>query len=367
MSEHPPSQTQWANCGRFVQQTSLDRTRQKAVYAQGQKQAALALERFHYLRAAATGAFALTDVPPDFARGQIFARKGVVFAAYGEAQLPPVLGVKLHPRADGTVHPEDLALYLRGFRASWKAREGGVLYCVGEGREFWNMVLNYHSPAATTGHKPWDRLFAAVKRGGADKSLVPCMFFAREIGCLDPDCPFKHDREACVRDREKVLDKRRSALGKPSARSIALRQRRAIRERQASGRQVVPVSRVEPLSSDDSIALVLADEYDEEDEVNPEIHRIFEESSHIRKICSNPNCLATKMKKGSGGEENSPKMLQCSRCTVATYCSKECQTADWKRHKQQPCKAFEELVADDDLWNEFGQLKGTSRFPINGG
>ena len=169
------SDAQWATCERFVQQTSLDRTLQKAVYAQGQKQAALALERFHYLRAAVTGAYTLTDVPPDFSRGQLFARKGLEFAAYDGAALPPVLGVKLHPRPDGTVHPEDLALYARGFRACWKMREGGVLYCLGDERAFWNMVLNYHSRAATTGRKDWDRLFAALKRSGFDKGLVPCM------------------------------------------------------------------------------------------------------------------------------------------------------------------------------------------------
>ena len=125
-----------------------------------------------------------------------------------------------------------------------------------------------------------------------------------------------------MRDREKVLDKRRSALGKPSARVIALRERRAIREYQASGRQVVPASRAEPLDDDNDKALVLADEdEDDEDDVDPEIHRIFEESANIRKICSNPDCLAARMRRGSGGEESNITMRQCSRCKVTTYCS----------------------------------------------
>nr|GAT61410.1 predicted protein [Mycena chlorophos] len=33
-----------------------------------------------------------------------------------------------------------------------------------------------------------------------------------------------------------------------------------------------------------------------------------------------------------------PKLLHCSRCKTATYCSKECQTKDWATHKQMCCK-----------------------------
>ena len=32
---------------------------------------------------------------------------------------------------------------------------------------------------------------------------------------------------------------------------------------------------------------------------------------------------------------------QCSRCKKVNYCSKECQTSDWKKHKKQ-CKKPEE-------------------------
>ena len=34
------------------------------------------------------------------------------------------------------------------------------------------------------------------------------------------------------------------------------------------------------------------------------------------------------------------KALKCSRCQKATYCSRECQKADWKRHKAD-CKSKE--------------------------
>ena len=33
--------------------------------------------------------------------------------------------------------------------------------------------------------------------------------------------------------------------------------------------------------------------------------------------------------------------LRCSRCKKFNYCSKECQTSDWKKHKKQ-CKKPEE-------------------------
>jgi SET domain-containing protein len=32
-------------------------------------------------------------------------------------------------------------------------------------------------------------------------------------------------------------------------------------------------------------------------------------------------------------------LMKCQRCKIAYYCSKECQVADWKRHKR-PCKVM---------------------------
>ncbi len=44
--------------------------------------------------------------------------------------------------------------------------------------------------------------------------------------------------------------------------------------------------------------------------------------------CYNPNCSqhARKVERS--------KMLCCSRCGIANYCSRECQKADWKSHKE---------------------------------
>lgn len=45
--------------------------------------------------------------------------------------------------------------------------------------------------------------------------------------------------------------------------------------------------------------------------------------------CSNPEC--------SNAEKQPRQFSTCSRCKWAAYCSKECQSTDWKRHKKE-CK-----------------------------
>lgn len=283
--------------------------------------------------------YELTTVAPDFSQGQMFPRAGVEFDRYTLYTLDAVSSVKLHPRDDGTIHPEDIKAYKQTMRDSWKCAQGGILYCIGNQREFWNMVLNYHSSSATTGIKAWDRLFDTLRASGYDKGVVPCMvssrvkisdcidcnnacmlsqFYGTPVGCLVPDCPFLHDKETFTGERERILARRRVKLGRPVMRDIAAREKIAIREHQSSQRQVVPHAdsslAVSRLSVDDD------DEDDDEVDVDPEVRQIFEESANIRKICNNTACLNVKMKKGTGNTED-VKMLRCSRCTVATYCS----------------------------------------------
>ena len=69
-----------------------------------------------------------------------------------------------------------------------------------------------------------------------------------------------------MRDREKVLDMRRSTLGKPCSRSIALRERRAILEYQSSVRQGIFTSHVVPPDGNDAGALVPADEGEDDED-----------------------------------------------------------------------------------------------------
>lgn len=40
---------------------------------------------------------------------------------------------------------------------------------------------------------------------------------------------------------------------------------------------------------------------------------------------------------GASKTPNDNDLLKCSRCKVATYCSRECQRKDWKRHKHTEC------------------------------
>jgi hypothetical protein len=45
-------------------------------------------------------------------------------------------------------------------------------------------------------------------------------------------------------------------------------------------------------------------------------------------ICGNPSCSLPERK------ATRSKMLYCTRCEQANYCSQECQVADWTSHKQ---------------------------------
>ena len=58
----------------------------------------------------------------------------------------------------------------------------------------------------------------------------------------------------------------------------------------------------------------------------------YEEVKHITKkgFCYNSECKFS-IVKGEGVERSKAKY--CSRCRNVTYCSRECQVADWSRHK----------------------------------
>ena len=55
----------------------------------------------------------------------------------------------------------------------------------------------------------------------------------------------------------------------------------------------------------------------------------YEEVKHITKMgfCYNPQCSIP------GRSVKRSKAKYCSRCRCVTYCSRECQVADWSRHK----------------------------------
>jgi len=65
-----------------------------------------------------------------------------------------------------------------------------------------------------------------------------------------------------------------------------------------------------------------------------------EEIMHLRAGCS--KCMVTPAAGGS-------KFRKCSRCLVASYCSPECQRADWPTHKLD-CTALSKLHdAQDEI------------------
>jgi hypothetical protein len=71
------------------------------------------------------------------------------------------------------------------------------------------------------------------------------------------------------------------------------------------------------------------------------LDEIYEKVKHITKmgICYNPKCSIP------GKELKRSKTMYCSRCLGASYCSRECQEADWKTHKSK-CEAGTALKAN---------------------
>lgn len=62
------------------------------------------------------------------------------------------------------------------------------------------------------------------------------------------------------------------------------------------------------------------------------VEDVFDAGSKINALLT--RCWNCKREKTSGGAD----LLRCSRCSTACYCSRECQSADWKLHKKV-CKA----------------------------
>lgn len=308
------------------------------LFKKGQDHLKTALRRYHWLCAAIQQKYTILDnIPVEFGPGVFFPRQGLDFTPYTQYSFEPVRGVKLHPREDGTIHPGDLELYRDWFEGNWRCREAGILYCVAEFREFWNMVINYHSVAKTTGKEDWDKLFEKLKRSKFNKRVIPCMvgrflcpastncnsdlslfgqWFARPCGCLIHNCPFLHDKGACIRDREDVLKKRRTTLAAPTTRDISLREQRFLDARAESSRNDTSSGVPNTDDEDDEIFNLNLDL-----KVDPEMEAMRKESARILKICSNPECLAVVMKNETGeATPESPKLVACSRCKFTYYC-----------------------------------------------
>ncbi|GFH44997.1 MYND finger domain containing protein [Chaetoceros tenuissimus] len=98
--------------------------------------------------------------------------------------------------------------------------------------------------------------------------------------------------------------------------------------------------------------LLFDDRAADDDEVNDDyhIHTQLKYKDNFKKSlpgchkekeikCFNPKCSKSeiKMKSMTGEtlERSEKKLMKCSRCLKAYYCSKECSKSDWKRHKKE--------------------------------
>ena len=66
-------------------------------------------------------------------------------------------------------------------------------------------------------------------------------------------------------------------------------------------------------------------------------------SSIDTKVCNNCN-------------KTFEKLLKCSKCKKVKYCSRECQIADWKKHKKN-CEAENNGSHDDSDQTNFEEQK----------
>ncbi|KLO14809.1 hypothetical protein SCHPADRAFT_850479 [Schizopora paradoxa] len=284
-------------------------------YEQGKSQGALNVERYHILRACLLKKYAVVEETPDYKLCQLFPVQGLDFSEYKDYKLKNTGGMKLRPNSDGTIPKDVLEECHHCLEESWKCSEGGILYVIGEGKNFYCPMHNYNSHDGTTGNADWDRLFDELKAKDIPKSMIPCMFFARESGCLDAKCPFLHDEKHFRELREKlVLSKRRQEMSKPTSRQMAY-QGKNLKE------------------GDTALA-----------------------------FCANPSCLKVWLEK----DEECP-LKACSNCKWTYYCSVSCQKKDWKRHKKEPCAPIDQMVENDDLWSPIGTRKGTEWMNINWG
>ncbi|KLO20425.1 hypothetical protein SCHPADRAFT_897709 [Schizopora paradoxa] len=273
----------------------------------GKERTTIALERYHYLCAAIQGKYRfLYDIPPKYSRGQFFSRQGFDFSPYTKHELKPIRGVKFHPREDGTIHPVDLGIYHEYFANSWRNSEGGILYSVNDHREFFNCILNYHSPAKTSGDEEWDQFFKRLKESGFQMGLVPCMYFAQAPGCLDSDCPFLHDEEMSRGHRSRILAARRKTLLEPTPKQRFHHIQRTYNQGTYSSRDSSALALMKSLSLNG---------FNHGDDTEDEETKI--KVPRVRHFCANTECMKPWLRKHKGD----PPLRKCAKCLWTFYCS----------------------------------------------
>ena len=159
---------------RYEHDTGLNRS--DARWQQGQEQAKISIERYHYLCAALQCKYIIKQVlATDSMHRAVYDGRGLVFDAYTAYPLKPVYGIKWSSGLDGACSPQVMHCCVQAYERSWKCMEGEILYMVAEQQEFWHMMRNYNSPNGTMGRSAWDELFVRLKQTGYDKGIIPCM------------------------------------------------------------------------------------------------------------------------------------------------------------------------------------------------
>jgi hypothetical protein len=130
---------------------------------------------------------------------------------------------------------------------------------------------------------------------------------------------------------------------------------------------------VEQLSQDDTSAVGVPRMPDIFDEWHRWFFKDVLEAWHVNNMCKNAICMTCLQT-----ESADVKLLKCGRCGVASYCSKACQTKNWKVHKPQCCVANSRRELADmicsrredatlvDVCFERGPLKPTTGSSLKG-
>ena len=79
-------------------------------------------------------------------------------------------------------------------------------------------------------------------------------------------------------------------------------------------------------------------------------------SKHVNKICRHCN-------KSDMSAEFQMSLMTCARCKEAFYCSRECQVANWKRHKSQCIPRTKDEVKRGNVKQEIAKNFGILHYP----
>ena len=149
-------------------------------YREGQEQAKLNLESYHYIRALILGEYTIvdhvgpeSDAPPD--EKHTSPKKQLDFSQYTGCELRMPLDVEVRLQEGGTVSPEDLKTCRDSIKVKHWISNGDILDALQDHRQaFFSIMINYNSTAKTTGDAAWDAFFNKLKEDGVPQKNIKC-------------------------------------------------------------------------------------------------------------------------------------------------------------------------------------------------